>query len=62
MTNTTVGYTITESDIEATLKHLRSTENTEATREDAIAYLEEHKSLAHQMAHKIVEMEQGEAD
>ncbi len=62
MTNTTVGYTITEADIEATLKHLRSTENPEATREDAIAYLEEHKSLAHQMAHKIVKLEQGETD
>lgn len=62
MTNTTVGYTITEADIEATLKHLQNTENPEATREDAIAYLEEHKSLAHQMAHKIVEIEQGEAD
>lgn len=62
MTNTTVGYTITEADIETTLKHLQSTENPEATREDAIAYLEEHQSLAHQMAHKIVEMEQEKAD
>ena len=62
MTNTTVGYTITEADIETTLKHLQSTENPDATREDAIAYLEEHKSLAHQMAHKIVDMEKGKAD
>jgi len=62
MTNTTAGYTLTEADIETTLKHLQSTENPDATREDAIAYLEEHKSLAHQMAHKIVELERGDAD
>lgn len=62
MTDTPIGYTITEADIETTLKHLQSTENPEATREDAIAYLEEHHSLAHQMAHKIVELEQGETD
>lgn len=39
MTTNTTGYSMTEVDIEATLKYLRSTENLEATREDAIAYL-----------------------
>lgn len=49
------GYQLTEKDIETTLKHLRLNEDENATREDAIQYLEEHKSLAHLAAHKIVE-------
>jgi len=51
------GYKITEKDIEATLKHLRLNEDENATRGDAIQYLEEHKSFAHLAAHKIVEDE-----
>ena len=51
------GYQITEKDIESTLKYLRLNEDENATREDAIQYLEEHKSLAHLAAHKIVEDE-----
>jgi hypothetical protein len=51
------GYQITEKDIETALKYLRLNEDENATREDAIQYLEEHKSLAHLAAHKIVEDE-----
>ncbi|MCA9372700.1 hypothetical protein KC921_01210 [Candidatus Woesebacteria bacterium] len=61
MTNST-GYTISEQDIATTLQYLKETTNPEATREDAIVYLEEHKSLAHRLAHEIVEVEQGETD
>ena len=51
------GYQLTEKDIETTLKYLRLNEDENATREDAVHYLEEHKSLAHLAAHKIVEDE-----
>ncbi|MEX0895900.1 MAG: hypothetical protein WDZ94_03090 [Patescibacteria group bacterium] len=53
----TTGYTITEQDIETTLKYLCSTVDESSSREDAIAFLEEHKSMAHVAAHKIVEDE-----
>ena len=62
MTTNTTGYTMTEADIEVTLAHLRQTQNPDVTREEAIAYLEEHKALAHLLAHKIVKLEQGETD
>lgn len=51
------GYQISEKDIEATLNYLRLNVDDEATREDAVAYLEEHQSLAHLVAHKIVDEE-----
>jgi hypothetical protein len=51
------GFQITEKDIEATLRYLKMNESEEVTREDAIEYLEEHKSLAHLAAHKLVELE-----
>lgn len=60
MTTNNTGYTMTEADIEVTLDHLRRTQNPDVTREEAIAYLEEHKALAHLLAHKIVKLEQGE--
>ncbi len=49
------GYEISEQDIEKTLNYLRKTVDESATREDAIAYLQEHQSMAHIAAHKIVE-------
>ena len=55
--NKTIGYKITEKDIEGTLHFLRTNKNKEATREDAIAYLEDHQPLAHMVAHKVVENE-----
>lgn len=54
------GYEITEKDIEATLRYLKTNVDENATREDAVQYLEEHKSLAHLAAHKIVEDEKTE--
>lgn len=51
------GYQLNKKDIEITLKYLRLHEDKNATREDAVKYLEEHQSLAHLAAHKIVEDE-----
>jgi Tfp pilus assembly protein PilN len=62
MTTDITGYTMTEADIEVTLAHLRRTQNPDATREEAIAFLEDHKLLAHQLAHKIVELEKDKTD
>lgn len=58
MTKKNTGYQINEKDIEATLKYLKLNGEPEATREDAIQYLEEHQVMAHVAAHKIVEDEQ----
>ena len=51
------GYQISEADIEATIRFLK-TQNLPNTREDAIKHLEEKAALAHMAAHKIVEDEQ----
>jgi len=51
------GYQISEADIEATTRFLK-TQNLPCTREDAIKHLEEKAALAHMAAHKIVEDEQ----
>lgn len=48
---------MSEQDIQATIKYLQATENKDANREDAIEFLEQHKSMAHIAAHKIVEQE-----
>jgi hypothetical protein len=52
-----VGYQITEEDIEATIRFLK-TQGKPCSREDAINHLEEKAALAHMAAHKIVEDEQ----
>lgn len=52
-----VGYQITEEDIESTIRFLK-TQGKPCTREDAINHLEEKVALAHMAAHKIVEDEQ----
>ena len=52
------GYEITESDIEATIRYLKTTGKTDATREDAIKHLEKKHAVAHMAAHKIVQDEQ----
>lgn len=58
MTKKFTGYEINEKDIEATLRYLITEKGMKnATREDAISFLEEHQDLAHLMAHKIVEDE-----
>ena len=57
MKKNTTGYKMSEQDIVATTKYLRATENKDASREDAIEFLEQHKSMAHIAAHKIVEQE-----
>jgi hypothetical protein len=57
MKKKTTGYQMTEEDILATINYLRLTKNPDATREDAIEFLEYHQSLAHLGAHKIVEDE-----
>lgn len=58
MTKKKIGYQINEKDIESALNHLRLNENPEATRDDAIQFLEEHHVMAHVAAHRIVEDEQ----
>lgn len=57
MKKNTTDFQITEKDIEATMHYLKVVNNTDATREDAIEFLEQHKSMAHIVAHKIVEQE-----
>ena len=52
------GYEITKSDIEATIRYLKTKGKTDATREDAIKHLEKKHAVAHMAAHKIVEDEQ----
>jgi len=51
------GYKITEQGIEKTLNYLRKAVNEHAMRDDSIAYLQEHQSMAHIVAHKVVECE-----
>lgn len=53
-----VGYQITEKDIEGILWYLRTNKDKNATREDAIKFLEENADAAHILSHKIVEDEQ----
>lgn len=52
-----VGYQITEKDIEATIRFLK-TQGKPCSKEDAIKHLEEKAALAHMAAHKIVTDEQ----
>lgn len=56
MTRKNQGYQITEQDIEATMRYLKS-QGKPDSREDAIKYLEDKASMAHMAAHKIVEDE-----
>lgn len=57
MKKNTADFKITEKDIEATINYLKVIRNIDATREDAIDFLEQHKPMAHMVAHKIVEYE-----
>lgn len=53
------GYEMTEEDINSALRYLiYEKKHKDATREDAIKYLEEKHALAHMAAHKLVEDEQ----
>lgn len=52
------GYQITEKDIDGILGYLRTNKDKNATREDAIKFLEENADMAHELAHKLVEDEQ----
>lgn len=59
MTKKFQGYEITEEDITSALRYLiYEKEQKNATREDAIKYLEDKHAEAHIMAHKVVEDEQ----
>ncbi len=51
------GYEMTEEDIQAILRYLKTNVNKDATREDAIKFLEENNESAHLIAHKLVEDE-----
>jgi hypothetical protein len=51
------GYEITEEDIKGILWYLQTNKDKNATREDAIKFLEENADTAHVLAHKIVEDE-----
>ena len=56
MTKKFEGYEITEEDIQKVLNSMRE-ENPEASREDAIQFLEGAKATMHLAAHKIVNEE-----
>lgn len=58
MTQTVTGYEMSEKDIETTLRFLQTNGSKNATRQDAVKYLELKHSIAHAAAHKIVEDEQ----
>lgn len=49
------GYEKTEDDIMATIRYLRTNGEPNATREEAIEFLEGMQATAHLAAHKIVE-------
>jgi len=55
MTKKFQGYKITEQDIVGTLKYLQTHGRPNATKEDAIIYLEEKQTTAHVVAHKLVD-------
>jgi len=57
MKKNTTDFQITDKDIETTITYLRVVEKKDATREEAIEFLEQHKPMAHMVAHKIVEYE-----
>ena len=57
MTDKPVRYQMTEEDIVVALKYLQTNEDSKATREDAIAYLENLQAMSHLAAHKIVDDE-----
>ncbi len=58
MTKKYVGFEITEKKIDTALRYLRYEKGEkDATREDAIALLEDFNALAHMVAHKVVEDE-----
>lgn len=57
MTKKFQGYELTEKDIAGTLKYLQTHGRPNATKEDAVIYLEEKQTTAHVLAHKLVEDE-----
>jgi len=58
MTKKYVSFEITEKEIDSALRYLKHEKGEkDATRNDAIALLEDFNALAHMMAHKVVEDE-----
>ena len=58
MTRKYISFKITEKGIDSALRYLRYEKGEkDATKEDAIALLEDFNALAHIMAHKLVEDE-----
>ena len=57
MTKKFQGYELTEKDIAGTLKYLQTHGRPNASKEDAIIYLEEKQTTAHVVAHKLVKDE-----
>lgn len=59
MTKKYTRFEITEKEIDSALRYLKYEKGEkEATKEDAIALLEDYNALAHMMAHKMDEDEQ----
>lgn len=59
MTKSKQSFKITEKEIDSALRYLKYEKGeTKATREDAIALLEDYKALAHMLAHEIVSQEE----
>ena len=54
MTKKFQGYEMIEKDIAGTLKYLQTHGRPNATKEDAVIYLEEKQTTAHVVAHKLV--------
>lgn len=58
MTNKYIGFKITEKEIDSALRYLKYKKGEKnATKDDAIALLEDFNALAHMMAHKVVKDE-----
>jgi hypothetical protein len=58
MTKKYIEFEITEKEIDSVLRYLQLEKGEkDATREDAIALLEDFNALAHMMAHKVVDDE-----
>lgn len=58
MTKKYIGFEITKKEIDSALRYLKYEKGEKnATKDDAVALLEDFNALAHMMAHKVVEDE-----
>lgn len=55
MTKNFMGYEITEQNVESALRYLKTHGKENATRDEALSFLEDTLTVSHLSAHKIVE-------